>query len=305
MTAVETALETALAALPCSERAEALGEDMAGTAPEERTVLVIEQSGPWGRDAVSESGLRPIADALAAHAKAAGTRIQVVRRSTRRYAVGRPAAWLAGLQPGRRFLERLDVGDPRELLELDLGAGPTGAGTLQDGPLLLSCTHSTRDPCCARRGLPLHRALCETGADTWHASHLGGHRFAATMAALPLGAWLGRVPTEEAADIVALLRAGRLPLAYLRGRAGEPAAVQAAEVAVRRHAGIDRVDDLAVEAVDGEQVRFLAHDGRRFEVDVRAVPTGHVRAVSCGPDAKREDPGGFDVTLVGAGEQIR
>src|SRR5205085_11931482 len=100
--------------LPCSERSEALGEDMAGTAPEERAVLVVEQPGPWGRDAVSESGLRPIADALSAHAKAAGVRIQVVRRVTRRYVVERPSAWLAGVEPGERFLERFDLADPRE-----------------------------------------------------------------------------------------------------------------------------------------------------------------------------------------------
>ena len=289
--------EDVLDLLPCSERSEALGEDMAGTAPEERAVLVVEQPGPWGRDAVSESGLRPIADALSAHAKAAGVRIQVVRRVTRRYVVARPSAWLAGFEPGGRFLERFDCADLRDLLELPLGPRPTGAGTLQDKPLLLCCTHSTRDSCCARRGLPLQRALMGAGAETWHASHLGGHRFAATMAALPLGLWLGRVPVEAAGEVVGLLRAGRMPLEHLRGRAGLPAAVQAAEVAVRRHAGLDHIDDLAVRAFGGERVTFAARDGRAFAADVRCVPTGHVRAVSCGADAKREDPKRFEVVL--------
>jgi hypothetical protein len=294
-----TVVDEALGLLPCAERAEALGEDMTGTAPAEAGVLVIEQPGPWGRDAVSESGLRPLAADLEAHAAAAGFRIQVVRRATRRYAAERPAAWVAGLLPGTRFLERLDLGDHRALLDLDLDPGrPTGAGILQDEPLLLCCTHSTRDACCARRGLPLHRALTATGTETWHASHLGGHRFAATMAALPLGVWLGRVPVEEAADVVALLREGRLPIDHLRGRAGVPPAVQAAEIAVRRHAGLDHVDDLVVEgAGDDGEVTFATRDGRTFAAQVRRVPTGHARAVSCGPDAKVEDPGRFEVII--------
>jgi len=292
-----SAAGAALDALPCAERSEALGEDAAGTAPEERAVLVVEQPGPWGRDAVSESGLRPVAQELSARAAAAGVRIQVVRRITRRYAGERRSVWLAGVAPGARFLERFEVGDPREMLELPLGTAPTGAGTAQDEPLLLCCTHSTRDPCCARRGLPLHRALGAAGGEPWHASHLGGHRFAATMAALPLGVWLGRVPVEAAADIVAGLREGRLPLAHLRGLAGRPAAVQAAEIAVRRHAGLDHVDDLAVAEHMDDRVVLAARDGRRFAATVRLVPTGHVRAVSCGPDAKREDPGRFEVVL--------
>lgn len=290
-------MSVALDALPCAERSEALGEDPSGTAPEERAVLVIEQSGPWGRDAVSESGLRPVADELDARAKAAGVRIQVVRRITRRYVGERRGVWLAGVAPGERFLERLEVGDPAELLDLPLGVVPMGAGEPVDGPLLLCCTHSTRDPCCARRGLPLHRALGAAGGEPWHASHLGGHRFAATMAALPLGVWLGRVPAQDAAEVVALLREDRLPLPYLRGLAGRPAAVQAAEIAVRRHTGLDGIDDLVVDRREGDHVVLTARDGRRFAVTVRHVPTGEVRAVSCGPDAKREDPGRFEVVL--------
>jgi hypothetical protein len=180
---------------------------------------------------------------------------------------------------------------------LTIGPGPTGRGTLQREPLLLCCTHSTRDPCCARRGIPLHRALSATGAETWHASHLGGHRFAATMAALPLGAWLGRVPAAAAGDVVALLRDGRLPLDHLRGRAGLPAAAQAAEAALRRRLGLDRVEDLTFEAFAQGVASFTDADGRRHAVGVEWVPTGRERAVSCGPGAKTEDPGRFEVRL--------
>jgi hypothetical protein len=80
--------------------------------------------------------------------------------------------------------------------------------------------------------------------------------------------------------------------------AGTPPAVQAADVAVRRHAGLDRLDDLRCTGFGDGGARFEAADGRTFPVRVRHVPTGTVRAVSCGPDAKREDPGRFEVELL-------
>lgn len=291
----------ALDLLPCSERSLALGEDLGATAPAQRGVLVIEQPGPWGRDALHESGLRPHAEALEAHASAAGFKLLVARRQTRRYAIERRSAWVAGMVPGSRFLERLELGDPRELLELDLRPDrPTGAGALADAPLLLACTHSTRDACCARRGLPLARALVAAGGHAWHSSHLGGHRFAATMAVLPHGLWLGRVAAGQATEVLATIGADRIPLAHLRGRAGAPAAVQAAEIALRSRHAIDGLDDVTVLEHAGDDVRLRASDGRTWQATAVHRPSGRVRAVSCGPDAKREDPGRWEVTLQAA-----
>jgi hypothetical protein len=273
----------------CSERSEALGEDMGATAPAEARVLVVEQSGPWGRDAVFESGLSQIAEELTAHAAAHGARIQVVRRQTRRYGCERPHVWLASIGG---TLERLDVGSPAELLDVPLAPG---AGTEDPDPLVLCCTHSTRDPCCARRGLPLQRALVASGARAWHASHLGGHRFAATMAVLPLGVWLGRVPAAAAAEVMGTLRAGHLPLAYVRGLAGRPPAVQAAELRVRRALGLTALDAVsAVAEAGGVRVRTPAGE---HLAQVRHEPSGAVRPLSCGDGAKVEDPGIWRVSV--------
>ena len=269
----------------CSELSLELGEPLAGTAPAERGVLVLEVPGTWGRDALAGSE-------AAARAEAAGLRVQAVRKVTRRYATDAPAAWLAGLIPGARFLERLSL---EAVLEGDLSAEhPTGAGVLEDEPLLLCCTHSTRDACCALRGRPLHRALTAVaGTRTWHSSHLGGHRFAATMAALPLGLWLGRIPPEAAGEIVGLIREGRVPLPHLRGVAGLPPDAQAADAVIREVHGIDRVDDLRwVGGLD-----FETADGRTISATVHHVPTGVPRPVSCGEGAKVEDPGRFEVEL--------
>ena len=40
------------------------------------------------------------------------------------------------------------------------------------------------------------------GRRRWHSSHLGGHRFAPTMAVLPAGLWLGRVPARRGAGVL-------------------------------------------------------------------------------------------------------
>jgi hypothetical protein len=104
------------------------------------------------------------------------------------------------------------------------------------------------------------------------------------------------VPPEEAPDVVAGLREGRIPLPYLRGVAGLPPAAQAADLALREAHGLDRLDDLRWTG----DLTFEAADGRRFGASVDHVPTGVERPVSCGPGAKREDPGRFDVVLTPA-----
>jgi hypothetical protein len=250
----------------CSEESEALGEELIGTAPEERSVLVVEQSGPWARDATER-----LPAELLDRAAQTGARVQVVRRQTARYACDQPQAWVA------------HIGGPLERLD----------GTPVTGPLVLVCTHSTRDACCARRGLPLHRALARF--EPWHSSHLGGHRFAGTLAVLPAGVWLGRVPPERAEALVGQVIAGHLPLDHLRGIAGRPAAVQAAELHVRRALRLTALDAVSG-TLDGGRVRLRTPEGE-LEASVRWEPTGTVRPLSCGAAAKTEDPGRWVVAV--------
>jgi hypothetical protein len=271
--------------IDCAALSLELDEDMAGTAPTERGVLVLEVPGPWGRDVLTESRLgEALGKEIAARAKTAGLRVQGVRRQHRRYDEPRPHAWVSGVG---RFLEAFRLDSPAELLDLDLQPDrPTGHGTLEEEPLFLVCTHSTRDACCARRGLPLAREVMRAAPGrTWHSSHLGGHRFAPTMACLPLGAWLGRVAPDDAAEVVAACRSGAPPMRHMRGTAGLPPAAQAAQVAAGGG---------SVASVDGDVVRFA--DGS--ELTMRYVPTGRVRPFSCGHAAKEEDPGRWEVAAL-------
>jgi hypothetical protein len=284
----------------CSAASARLGEPLAGSAPEAERWLVLEQPGPWGRDALAESDVPPdVAAELAARAAAHGVKVHLVQRSPQRAPDGPRACFLASTQRGQAWVERHELTRAADVLALDLatlGAGrPTDPAARWERPLYLVCTHGRRDACCAEFGRPLARALAaHRSEDTWQCAHLGGHRFAPTMLALPHGLCYGRVPAAGARALAAAYERGRVIPELLRGRAGEPWAVQVADVRVREQLGLRGIDDLALleHALDGPDaatVTFGAPGERRVVVDVTRAPTGLPRPTSCGK-AELADP---------------
>jgi hypothetical protein len=169
-------------------------------------------------------------------AAAAGTRIVLIRRPGRHPAAGSAAArqalaWaLADTSPRAERILWGTWREPADLLDLDLTASIPGEAHAT-GPqrLVLVCTNGKRDQCCAIRGRPVAAALAVgTDWEGWECSHLGGHRFAATIMLLPTGDMFGWLDPESAVDVVRRFDAGQFMLSYYRGRAGQPAPVQAA-----------------------------------------------------------------------------
>lgn len=288
---------------PCTAQSEGLGETPGGTAAPERRWLVIEQPGAWGHSALRESDLDiQIAEELAARAEARAMRLQVVRRRLGRVPGERRVAMLACLEPGNRWLEEVPIAHADELLDLDLDTfavgTPTGAGRLLDHPRWLVCTHGTKDPCCAKRGLPVLAQLRGiVGERAWHSAHLGGDRFAANVAVLPLGITLGRVPADAVPDLVDDIDGGRLPLELLRGQAGWPKPVQVAELAARRELDLRELGEVTVlgaEADGDAHVVVLSVPGETVTVRVEHRETGTLRPVSCRAD-QATDPGAWSV----------
>ena len=267
----------------CSVLAERLGEDLAATAPKARRFLLLEQPGPWsGRNAVTHSDLDAgLAREILAAADEAGVKVHLIRRSARRAALDTRVCFIADTRRNRPWIERHVLHDPAEVLRLDLGE--RDPVTPWEEPVYAVCTHGKRDPCCARRGRPLARALKAARPEqTWEIGHIGGHRFAATFLAFPHGLAFGRVPAAAGPRIVAGLEAGEIDLDHLRGRAGDPPPVQAAEVFVRRELRLRRLDDLTVLDVDGPRVTLRGPTGRiRVGIlrDERAP-----RSISCGDE---------------------
>ncbi len=232
----------------CSVTALVRGDSPVATAGPAQRWLLVEQPGPWGRDALPESHFDAgVAPRLAARARAEGMRVLLVRRPGQRSAAewadgaGRRWAYADG-RPGHEGLWWSTRDSDADLLDVPWDGS---VGERAQDPVYLVCTHGRHDACCALRGRPLARAL--PAADVWESSHLGGCRFATNVLVLPHGFAYAQVP-GDGADLVAAHARGEVALPWLRGRAGLPLPAQAAQQAARERLGLLGVDDLPLRA---------------------------------------------------------
>ena len=312
-----------LPAMRCADAARMRGEPLLASAVRYSRFLLLEVPGPWGTSALECRHLEAgTARRLATAAADSGTHVLLIRRAGRHPSTvagtgagtgtgTMPMAWaLADTSAG---VERVQWGswhDPADLLSIDLEAALPDSAT---GPqrLALVCTNGKRDQCCAVRGRPVAAAIAAAGWDTWECSHLGGHRFAATIMLLPTGDMFGWLDPESAVEVMRRFDAGELAASHYRGRCGQPAPVQAA-----LHAAAARLGDFRRDAIRASRVRRLpaaGDDGRprqapddpgRWEVEVmhqgadgketayRLVVAGSALAptfLSCGDDIPKAE----------------
>lgn len=279
--------------ISCRWDAHDAGETLLGTAPLARSWLVIEQPGPWGRDAIVDGHLPADVAAHLAGAKGTGTTVLLARHAEHRAASSGRNVWAAYCAPGHSRLRHGVVADLEEVLNWDLSAIGQGALPALDeeatAPLMLVCTHSGRDRCCAVEGRSLSSALMARLAPAersrvWECSHIGGHRFAPVLLSLPLGVVHGRVSIEEALAIFTLAPDGEVLLDRLRGRSSLSPVAQVAVAEVMRRYGISDIDSLKAMA-DGPLVRVRHGDGHSWTVDVESVPLPRDRQESCAKPA--------------------
>lgn len=290
---------------PCSQTAAALAEPLAGTAPVARTWVVLEQPGPWGRKALTESHLDPVlGEALEVAASAHGARVALARRPGRHPDRPYPDSrrlWVASTAPGDSWLLGGWINDISVLgglswHALEQGDAETTRRSIpelryESEPLLLICTNGRRDVCCATRGRDLvNRLRDRLFGRVWETTHLSGHRFAPTALLLPFGFTYGRLPTGTAAEVFDEAAKGRFTGANYRGRSTFSGPGQAAEAAVRAIVAPSALDDLDVAAVtatdDGWRVTVIHLDGRRWNVTVAQRATSPTRPESCGGAVK-------------------
>ncbi|MDP8960147.1 MAG: sucrase ferredoxin [Actinomycetota bacterium] len=250
---------------------------MCGTASLVRRWIMLEQPGPWGRDAVYESRL-PSRAAAALHllAMKLNARLVLIRRYGRSHHDERECFVACTASP-TPWVEEFKLGGPAELLDLDLGPlrdGERVGGLPVTTPLYLICTNGRHDACCAEFGRPLARVLARARpGQTWECSHIGGDRFAANLLCFPHGLYYGRVAPQEGLAAVEAYESGLIDLSHYRGRAGQPFHVQAAEYFVRREAHLLGADDLTVlgqEALGGRRTRvtFVGPHGTFFTAEI-------------------------------------
>jgi hypothetical protein len=269
----------------CSEVSLQNAEPLAGTASRVDHWILIEYRGLWGYEAVAASGL---SEEVKAHLRARrdarpNTKLLFIRRPHRRDHPSLGVFWGSSPERGGELFHA-EIEGYDDLLDLDLAG--QGSEAL-DHPLLLVCTHGKHDRCCARYGRPLWKALEEQADDewVWQASHVGGDRFAGNVVFLPGGLYFGRVAPADAWSVLDEYLAGRIALDHYRGRSAYTFAEQAAEVAIRRAAGLRGLDDLELVEHEGAHVRFRA-GSRVFDVGVVYEP-GELTYLTCNATALR------------------
>ncbi|MCO1656290.1 sucrase ferredoxin [Pseudonocardia humida] len=227
----------------CSALAAAAGDPLEGNAPPADRWLLVEHPGPWGRVALTQSGLPADAvRALSAWQVGERGRVLLVRRPGRASGSG-PRRWFrVDSRPGHESIRTGTFED-----ETDLVDAVPGAGAPHDGPLYVVCAHGRHDTCCAVRGRPVAAALAaaEPGL-AWESSHIGGCRFAPAVVLFPHAFVLGAMPPDAVADITADYRASRLDPRWVRGRSVLAPAAQAAQHHARLATGSTGVDALGV-----------------------------------------------------------
>ncbi len=225
----------------CCEGSLQVGEPLFATASRVDVWLLLEHNAAWGAKALPDSSLPDdIKNYLNHHLESIpNCRFQFIRQSA--IMTGNPRFFIVRSAPGvpeiYEFHLALD-----DLLNLDIQAvlagEPQFEKNLFTAPLFLVCTNGKRDLSCARYGLPLYQSMsAHAGESAWQTTHLGGHRFAGTMAVLPDGLYYGRVALDDAENLVIEHRAGRIYLDHFRGRSAYDAPMQAAEHFLREHTG--------------------------------------------------------------------
>ena len=271
-------------------------EPVAGTASTVRAFVLLEHAGSWGEDALRDArlpdGLGPRLSRKAAEAK---VRVLLVRRCGRRPRMGHTTVFAAYAHPDQPWLERGDLADPVDVLDLDLvglRAGRSAGLARTDESVFCVCTHGRHDACCAEQGRPVATALTQAHPEeTWEVSHIGGDRFAGNLLVLPHGLYYGRLDPAAALTVAGTHAAGNLDLDHLRGRSGLPMPVQAGEIALRRDLGETRTDAVRLvdRTSDGTDTRAVfSVAGAEYAVTVRTTSDRDLQQLTC--RATRDNP---------------
>jgi hypothetical protein len=292
-----------------------------GTAPAAMFWVALEQNGPWGARAATQSHLDPdLGKALDRMCQDAAGRFILIRRpgthsdvrDGNSQRVHSQRVYVAGGLAGRPWLLEADLDDPARLARL---AGlqmdtlhledPSGAGidAIRDilpglkpspGPVLMICTNSRRDVCCSVRGRPVAiESASQRPGQVWECSHTGGHRLAPTGVLLPHGQTFGRLSSRSAVAAVDAATRDEVPVELLgathdRGRSHLTAPGQAAESVVRQQiqeTGLLALSTTATPRPGQEnawQCRVSHVDGRHWDVVAARGPGGADLPESCG-----------------------
>jgi hypothetical protein len=289
---------TATPALRCSFASALRDDPVVGTAAPSLGMVLVEQPGPWGRQALVQSRLdSAVGAALSDRAVAMGLRVLVIRRPGRAPEPARRRWAVVDCRPGHEVSRWGTFDDDAQLLELPLDGS---AGSSSYEPTYLVCTHGRHDACCAIRGRPLAEELARRRPEeVWECSHVGGDRFAANLLTLPHGLYYGRVSPDVGMEVVTAHERGDVHPSFLRGRTTFLPVAQATQQHARLALG-----ELAINALNPVSTKplperwwevRLSHKPRDLVATVRTVTAGPAAFLTCAAQHEAHPPA-FEVT---------
>ncbi|BBM82424.1 sucrase ferredoxin [Candidatus Uabimicrobium amorphum] len=162
-------------------------------------------------------------------------------------------------------------------------------------PRIFVCNHNVYDRCCSR-GKVIHDEITSHGIESWRCSHIGGHRFAATLVSMPEARYYGQI---EVADVPAFLKCAYVNKPFLkenkyRGLATVNPKLQNAEhLAWTR----DTKEDDTIKSVwvkdDVSQVyikrTYTSGDTEYFAVMLKEKQSSQLRPASCSKMAEGKE----------------
>jgi hypothetical protein len=223
----------------CRSESLAVAEPLGGTAPSASRLLIVEEPGPWGANAVQDCRMEAALKAqLEEIAKTTDTKLFLARRRDRKRLDGLRNVWFMQrtgrnvAAAHRQVPEDAPIALPNLSASEESRAANPPAGSEHLHPTLFVCTNGARDQCCAVVGRDLLKRL---SAETWEISHLGGHRFAPTALRFPDGLLYGRLTVSSALGIMS---GDATRLVDTRGRFGRDPWQQVAELSVAAKTGL-------------------------------------------------------------------
>lgn len=266
----------------CSEGARKRGDPIAGTASHGIVWVLIEYRGGWPLNGFEGLDLEPETKAtVLAAAKTAQARVLLVRRPGTRRREGQSHWAVLRHENSGAYRQQWGTWSKDEDLA-EIATALSVPGKLGHAPVILVCTHSQHDQCCAVWGRPVGRALSERWPElVWECTHIGGDRFAGNVVVAPDGVYYGRLDAESSVATIDEHLAGRIHWEYLRGYTDLFPPQQAAVAATLRHFGpAGRHDYLVTETF---------RDGDHWRVRITSR-TPHPACVDVELEARRAPP---------------
>jgi hypothetical protein len=274
----------------CAEGARLRGDPIAGTASHGVVWVLIEYRGGWPVNGFEGLDLEPETKALVlSAAKAARARVLLVRRPGPRRREGQSHWAVLQHEDSGAYRQQWGTwGKDEDLAEI--ARALSLPGTLGHPPVILVCTHSQHDQCCAVWGRPVGRVLSERWPElVWECSHVGGDRFAANVLVAPDGVYYGNLDVDSSVATIEEHLAGRIHAEHLRGYTDlVPAQQTAVAATISRFGPAGRHDYKVVETSrNGDHWRISITGSpphpSRIDVELRAHRGPRSRLTCRGP----------------------